>query len=486
MSMEEKKSLPQPGFDVNNLRAEYDQGIQEKAPTKRVIKPLDEFGVSERLFEVHQERFRYQTDAQVLLAWDGRQHSRQSHIAEGLAKDVIEKIKYEYHDGDIHVTDNGADVGRDDLLKFQQKASTKGMIRKALWLLRLYKVIHCKLADFNADPYVLNCLNGLLNLKDGSLVPHSPEQMVTKLAQVHWVPEANCPNWLRFIDEITCGDHELAAYLQRLFGYCLSGSTQEEVMPILYGSGANGKSIFLARLRAILGPEYALTLGTGSILSSRLHGIRCDLRQLEGARVAFAIEVNKGHTLDEAVIKSVTGGDEISARAMRENPVQFTPQAKILMAVNHLPGFVGNDRGIRRRLQVVPFLAEFDGSRRKEEIEAELNAESEGILVWAVTGFQKWLQEGLNPPQLIRDATEAYFATNDHLREFLEERTVRVSGKKTPVGMAFESYADWARASGVQSVGLHRFGELLRSKGFVQVRDNSTRYWADLVLRSVA
>jgi putative DNA primase/helicase len=419
------------------------------------------------------------------LAWDGFRYSRLPHIAEGLAKDIIEKIAHEYHNGDIHVTDHGADVELEDLLSFQRKARTKGMIRKALWLLRLFGEIHCKLADFNADPYVLNCENGLLNLKDGSLAPHSPDQLVTKLAPVRWVPKTKCPRWERFIKDVTCGDPELAAYLQRLFGYCLSGSTQEEVLPILYGSGANGKSIFLARMRAILGSEYALTLGTGSILNSRFHGIRCDLRQLEGARVAFAIEANKGHTLDEAVIKSVTGGDEISARAMRENPIQFTPQAKILMAVNHLPGFVGNDRGIRRRLQVVPFLAEFDGSRRKEEIDAELDAESEGVLAWAVKGFQQWLKEGLNPPKVVRDATEAYFATNDHIGEFLVERTVHVSGEKTPVGLAFKSYVDWTSASGIQSVGLHRFGDLLRSKGFAQVRDNSTRYWADLVLRSV-
>lgn len=485
MSKNEEQSKPQKGSRANNQQVEDDLESQKKAPTTRVIQSLDEFGVSKRLFKAYQERLRYQTDTQAVLAWDGLRYSRLPHIAERLAKAVIEKIAHEYHNGDIHVTDHGADVELDDLLKFQKKARTKGMIRKALWLLRLFEELHCKLTDFNADPYVLNCENGLLNLKDGSLAPHSPDQLVTKLAPVRWVPKTKCPRWERFIKDITCGDPELAAYLQRLFGYCLSGSTQEEVLPILYGSGGNGKSIVLARMRAILGSEYALTLGTGSILNSRFHGIRCDLRQLEGARVAFAIEANKGHTLDEAVIKSVTGGDEISARAMRENPVQFTPQAKILMAVNHLPGFVGNDRGIRRRLQVVPFLAEFDGSRRKEEIGTELDAESEGILAWAVTGFQQWLKEGLNPPQLILNATEAYFATNDHIGEFLEERTVRVSGEKTSVGMAFKSYEDWTSDTGVQSVGLHRFGDLLRSKGFVQVRDNSTRYWADLVLRSV-
>ena len=474
---------PQDTSTAQNTAKE--EGARKTPPIKRVIPSLDEFGIAKRLFEASHERLRFQTDTQTLLAWDGAQYSRLAHIAEGLAKATIEKIAQEYADNAILVTENDVLIEPKEFWKFFSKARTKGMIRKILWLMRLYDELHCELADFNADPYELNCANGLLNLTDGSLAPHSPEQLVTKLATVRWDPKAKCPRWEQFINEITCGDHELAAYLQRLMGYCLSGSTQEEVLPILHGSGANGKSIFLARLRSILGSGYALTLGTGSILNSRFHGIRCDLRQLEGARVAFAIEANKGHTLDEAVIKSVTGGDEISARAMRENPVQFTPQAKILMAVNHLPGFVGSDRGIRRRIQVVPFLAEFDGSRSKEEIDAELDAELEGILAWAVTGFQKWLQEGLTPPKIIRDATESYFTSNDHIGEFLEERTVSVSGGRTPVGFAYQSYKNWASDTGVQPVGLHRFGDLLRSKGIVQERDKSTRYWADLELRSV-
>lgn len=484
--MEENQHHPKPekGSNVNGNPQEDNHEEEKKSSIKRVIKPLDELGVALRVYEEYPDGFRYQVDAEKVLAWDGSRFSNRPHVAEGMVKATIEKAQEEYDPNKIIVTTDGREVQAEEHHGFITKARAKSMIRKALWQLRLFATTQCLLADFDANPYALNCQNGLLSLLDGSLEPHRPGQLVTKVTNVRWVPDASCPNWLRFIHEITCGDPALAAYLQRLAGYCLSGSTQEEVMPILHGPGANGKSIFLARLRALLGAEYALTLGTGSILNSRFHGIRCDLRQLEGVRVAFAIEVNKGHTLDEAVVKSVTGGDEISARAMRENPVQFTPQAKILMAVNHLPGFVGNDRGIRRRLQVIPFLAKFDGSRRKEEIEAELKAESEGILAWAVAGFQMWRQEGLNPPKIVRDATEAYFTTNDHIFEFLEERTARISGKKTPLRMVFESYEDWANASGVQSVGLHRFSELLRSKGFEQVRDNSARYWADLELRA--
>ena len=450
----------------------------------KTIESLDEFGLAERVMQKFGDRLRFLVDASTLLAWDGTRYCRQRHVAEALVKDVVEHLGEEFDRNAITTTADGEVVTSKDFDKFLVKARSKGMIEKAIWHLRLNPESHCKLADFDADSYKLNCANGLLDMQTGLLAPHSPDQLVTKIAPISWNPEKDCPKWTQFIKEITVGDADLAAYLQRLFGYCLSGSTQEEVLPILHGCGANGKSIFLARLRAILGPEYSLTLGTGSILNSRFHGIRCDLRQLEGVRAAFAIEVNKGQALDESVVKSLTGGDEISARAMRENPVQFKPKAKILMAVNHLPGFVGNDNGIHRRLQIVPFLAKFTGERRKEEIEAEFAAEAVGILDWAVQGFQAWLEKGLEPPQCVRNATEKYFADNDQLADFLEERTTSKPEKKVPVRMLFESYFDWATNSCIKPLGLHQFGELMRSRGFIQVRDKAVRYWSGLALRA--
>ena len=448
------------------------------------IESLDEFGIATRCFQKFGDRLRYLVDASTLLAWDGTRYCRQRHVAEALVKDVVEHLGEEFDRNAITTTADGEVVTGKDFDKFLVKARSKGMIEKAIWHLRLNPEIQCKLADFDADSYKLNCVNGLLDMRSKILTPHAPDQLVTKIAPISWDPDKNCPNWVKFIEEITCGDADLAKYLQRLFGYCLSGSTQEEVLPILHGCGANGKSIFLSRLRAILGPEYSLTLGTGSILNSRFHGIRCDLRQLEGVRAAFVIEANKGQALDEAVIKSLTGGDEISARAMRENPVQFKPKAKILMAVNHLPGFVGNDNGIHRRLQIVPFLAKFDGKLRKEEIEAQFAAEAEGILNWAVQGFQSWLEKGLEPPQCVRDATEKYFADSDQLADFLQERTASASEKKVPIRMLFESYTEWANSSCTKPLGLHQFGELMRSRGFIQVRDRTARYWSGLALRA--
>lgn len=452
---------------------------------KRVLKNLDPVGARDRVLAVHRTRLRYVTDRQKLLVHDGYRYGDFPHIAEGLVLEVLDNVHREFVLEKDHVTEDGQEIKQDDVLKFQAKLRTRGMIQQVLALVCLDPGVQVKSSAFDSNPYEINLLNGLLNLETQELTPHDPAQLVTKLAPVNWIPDAPCPFWEALIDEITCRDRALAAYHQRLCGYCSTGSTQEEVMPILYGGGSNGKSRYLAALRDILGPgEYALTLGTGSILNSKYHGIRCDLRLLEGMRTVFAIEANKSSTLDQAVVKTIVAADEISARALRQNPVQFVPQAKIIMAVNHLPALVGNDHGMRRRIQVVPFRKRFNGSVKKEEIEGRIKAEKDGIFAWMVRGFQEWRKQGLNPPEVVLEATEEYFATNDHIGGYLNERTVESPEATAPVGDLHKDYEAWAHDCGLKPLGKHQFSDLLRARGLEQDRKNSTRFWKGVALKA--
>lgn len=444
----------------------------------------DEFGVTSRVLSKHGDILRFQTDAGTLLVHDGARYGEHPHRVGHLVKAVIDDIAQEFNPEALNVTTDHKGINLEDVDKFLTKIRKYGTVKQTLNMLALSPELWCESGDFDTEIYKLNVANGVLDLKTGELKPHNPEQMLTKLAPVSWAADAECKAWEEFIDQITMGDGEQAGYLQRLFGYCLSGSTQEETLPILYGNGANGKTICVGRLGKLLGEgEYALTLGTESLLASNFHGIRCDLRQLQGARVAFAIEVSQGRYFDEGVVKALTGGDWISARALRRNPVQFKPNAKILIGANTLPGFVGNDRGIRRRIQVIPFKAEFSGEVRKEELEARLDAELPGILRWAFEGFQAWLEQGLNPPESVLKATEDYFASNDHIAEYLQDRTEKVAGAEAPIGLAFDDYKNWAESVGVEALGKHRFGQLLEAKGFEKARNNSCRYWKDLALK---
>lgn len=455
-------------------------------PKKIILKNLDPVGARDRVLAVHRARIRYQTDRKNLLVHDGQRYGIFPHIAEGLSLDVLNRVHLEYKDGNIHFNEDRQPIEAVDVHKFQSKIRTITMVRQVLQLMSVETPLQAKSSEFDANPYEINVLNGLLNLETLELAPHDPSQLVTKMAPVSWMPDAVCPFWRDFNKKISCNNKELEDYNKRISGYCLSGSTQEEIMPILYGNGANGKSLFLGTMRNILGSgEYALTLGTGSILNSKSHGIRCDLRQLEGARVAFAIEVNKGQTLDEAVVKSITGGDEISARALRRNPVQFTPQAKIIMAVNHMPVLVGNDDGIRRRIQVVPFMQRFDGSVKKEEIERKIMAEKDGIFAWMVHGFQEWRAQGLNPPEVVRKATDDYFATNDHIGTYLSEQTVKDQKYSTETKLLYENYKIWADDSCIHAINKQQFNEIIESRGFLRKPSNGKMRWYGIAIKHV-
>ena len=154
------------------------------------------------------------------------------------------------------------------------------------------------------------------------------------------------------------------------------------------------------------------------------------------------------------------------------------------MAVNHLPALVGNDHGMRRRIQVVPFRKRFNGSVKKEEIERRIKAEKDGIFAWMVRGFQEWRKQGLNPPEVVLEATEEYFATNDHIGGYLSERTVESPESTAPVGDLHKDYEAWAHDCGVKPLGKHQFSDLLRARGLEQDRKHSTRFWKGIALKA--
>ena len=457
-----------------------------RPPLKKVVKNFDEDGASKRVLEFCGDRLRYVVDRKATYSWDGWRYGDFDHIAEGLARDALDKVHLEYDEGCIHVTEDGQHVGKDDFLEFQGKVRSLGSIRKALKLARLDSRIQVKSSAFDANPYEINLLNGLFNLETQVLAPHAPSQLVTMVAPVCWVPDAQCPFWEGFIEAASCRDRDMAAYLQRLCGYILTNSAEEEVLPILYGGGANGKSLFLGGIRDLLGSgEYALTLSQDTILNSRAYGLPYFYRQLERKRVAFAIELNRDSTLNEAMTKTLSGNDECSARGIGKDPVQFKSRAKIIMAVNHLPVLTSTDHATRRRIHVVPFRKQFDGSVKKDELERQIQAERDGIFAWMVRGYQEWRKQGLNPPAAVRKATDAYFATNDHIGAYLKERTKSVAGGKTPLRQLFEDYQAWAHGAGVKALGMHQFGDLLEGRGIAKGRTNSARHWEGIAPKAI-
>ena len=208
--------------------------------------------------------------------------------------------------------------------------------------------------DMDKDPWVLNVVNGTINLKTAELKPHRPEDLITKLAPVEYLPDIKCPLWIEHLNRIFQTNIGLISFLQIAIGYSLTGITDERAMFISHGIGANGKSTTHEVIAQILG-DYAVRTPTESILVKREGRIPNDLAKLKGARFVYCSEVEEGKRLAESLIKDLTGNDTISARFMRAEWFNFQPSFKLWLATNHKPLIRGTDNAIWSRIRLIPF-----------------------------------------------------------------------------------------------------------------------------------
>jgi putative DNA primase/helicase len=323
--------------------------------------------------------------------------------------------------------------------------------------------------EWDADPWLLNTPGGVVDLKTGRMRPHERADRMTKITTA--TPSGDCPTWRHFIDEVTGGDKELQSYLQRMVGYALTGSTQEHALFFLYGTGANGKSVFVNTLATILG-DYATNAPMDTFMETRTDRHPTDMAGLRGARFVAAIETEQGKRWAESKLKNLTGGDKISARFMRQDFFEFFPQFKLFVAGNHKPAIRNIDEAMKRRLHLIPFTITVPPERRDKNLQQKLLAERDGILAWAVQGCLDWQRHGrLSPPQRVVDATEEYFEAEDALGRWLDERCVREANAKSLTAELFHDWKQWAEAAGEFTGSQKRFADLLLSRGLDKWRN---------------
>ena len=323
--------------------------------------------------------------------------------------------------------------------------------------------------EWDADPWLLNTQGGVVDLKTGRMRPHERADRMTKITTA--TPSGDCPTWRQFIDEVTGGDKELQSYLQRMVGYALTGSTQEHALFFLYGTGANGKSVFVNTLATILG-DYATNAPMDTFMETRTDRHPTDMAGLRGARFVAAIETEQGKRWAESKLKNLTGGDKISARFMRQDFFEFFPQFKLFVAGNHKPAIRNIDEAMKRRLHLIPFTITVPPERRDKNLQQKLLAERDGILAWAVQGCLDWQRHGrLSPPQRVVDATEEYFEAEDALGRWLDERCVREPNAKSLTAELFNDWKLWAEAAGEFTGSQKRFADLLLTRGIDKWRN---------------
>ena len=265
-------------------------------------------------------------------------------------------------------------------------------------------------------------------------------------------------------------------------GYILTGVTQEEAMFFAYGTGANGKSKFLQAIAGVLG-DYAKVAPIETFIDSKNQNHPTDLAGLQGARLVTASETEQGRRWAESKVKSLTGGDKIAARFMRQDFFEFVPQFKLLVAGNHKPGLRTVDEAMRRRFNLLPFTVTIPPAERDGELGEKLKAEWPGILRWAIEGCLEWQRKGLNPPAAVTAATEEYFEQEDALARWIGERAQRKEGFSESSSDLWDDWKAWADSTGEFAGKQKTFSIALERCGYRKVRKNQGFRFLGIVLR---
>lgn len=429
-----------------------------------------DYGNGERLVSRHRRDIRYCAAWESWLAWDGRRWTvDDDDEVRRRAKSTVRAILNEAGT----ITD---DHRRKAHAAFAFASESSARITAMIHEAKSEAGVPVKHQDLDADPWLLNCLNGTLDLRTGKLQPHRRSDLITKLCPVEYRPDATCPLWNSTLRLFFAEDQELIHYWQRLCGYFLSGVVRDHILPVCYGVGSNGKSTMLETQMAVMGEDYAMKAPSGFLMSKHQESHPCDKADLFGKRLVVAIETEEGRRLDESLIKELTGGDTVRARRMRENFWQFRPTHKVALATNHRPTVRGTDNGIWRRLRLVPFAVKMEGDKADTNMGEKLRAEYPGILAWAVRGCLAWQKEGVVEPACVAEATADYRSEQDVFGSFMEERTIQEDCLKTRCNILYNAYREWVERSGERATTMKVFGQTMKDRGFETKTSNGKWY----------
>lgn len=451
----------------NKINSPISLGMEKKEPNQeevdkpKIFKRTD-LGNAERLIYRHGKNLKYNNVFGKWFMWDGKRWNEDKvNQLQQLAKDTVRNIYQE-----AALTEDGDT--RQALSKHAMFSESASKLRNMVLLAE--SEVPMLPDEMDTDLWLLNCKNGVIDLKSGELKPHNRDYLMTKVSQVAYDPQAKCPTWERFLEDVMQDEegnvkHELIDFLQKAVGYSLTGDTSEQVLFFFYGTGRNGKSTFMNVINDVLG-DYGKQTNAETFTIKKSDRVNNDVAALKGARLVAATESEEGARLAESLVKQLTGGEPILARFLHQEFFEFVPQFKIFFTTNHKPVIRGADEGIWRRIRLVPFTVRIPDEKLDKDLPKKLSAEMSGILRWAVEGCLKWQKEGLGNPKEVQDATASYRDEMDTMGSFLDEYCMVHENAKCPAPTLYQKYIEWTEDNGEYQITRTKLYRKIEERGF--------------------
>jgi putative DNA primase/helicase len=443
--------------------------------------PWSDLGNGRRLVQVHGERLRHVHAWKRWLFWDGSRW----YVSEG---DEVIRLMNEVLEGMmVEVAAITNEEQRDRFRAFVVRSQGINARRNALASASNESEVVVGVDELDADPWLLNCRNGTLDLRTKELLAHDPRRNITKIIPVEWDPKAKCPTFGAFLKR-AFPDPEMLKWVQRIIGYALTGSVREKGYFTLLGETDTGKTVLILVMTALLGPDYSQQLKPNELLVKKLEGGNNDgLADLKGKRMAFLSEPAQGSRLDVAAIKHITGGGRIRASRKYEHAFEYQPEATIFIDTNHELIISDTDDSIWNRTNIIPFKVQIPKVEQDPDLAAKLELELPGILRWAVEGCLAWQEVGLDPPEAARAAEKEYRDDQDPLRDFIVEKCELGPNSSVWAKALQSAYADWCEENRIRyPLTPQQFGIALRArgchKGSKTVEGKKSRTWVGIGL----
>lgn len=464
-------------------KASRSYAVPANDPAAGVVTPraLTDLGNGERFAARYGGQVRYVAAWDKWLLWNGRRW-----VPDNTAE-VMRLAKFTAKAIHAEAAIAEDEDRQKEITKFAFSSQSRSRLEAMLALAKSEPPIAIAYSSLDADPWLLNCENGTVCLRTGELRPHDPGDLITKSTGIDYAADAGDDPvlWADFLHTIFAADRELIRFVQRLLGVSLIGEQKEHLFPIAYGSGANGKSVLFGVVQDALG-EYAITAAPNLFTVKRGDSHPTELADLHGRRLAVLNETQDGARLNEGLIKSITGGDRIKARRMREDFWEFAPSHTAYLVTNHRPVVSGTDYGIWRRLRLLPFTVTIPAEQQDRDLPEKLRSEGPAILRWMVQGCLDWQREGLGEPAAVKVATEGYRAESDTVGRWLEECctvNLEVTAKASDL---LESFNSWAAKVHEREASQRWLGQRLGERGFAKVKGREGVKYAGIGLLTAA